>query len=821
MPLVPFIAVRLAFPLRCISFLRKIKSQHGPSYYILPELPPSNQNASSAFGLNELPSPTSVTPGGAFNDFSRLLVEYQLSLSRLSESLKKGDFPSSFSILHALEEIFYPVEHAFQILQSIPSYNADPVWLVILGRLFRKWKNCRADCFCLDPQIYRALLTSLSSQDLTRSEKGLLLTLINDCWEHGADISLEASGTHNPQNSPTSNNLQSTTQISQAQEKLDRLRDVRSSLEEEERLFQSMVVACSSVIGAPQAPYSGRLPDPSEIDFLIGSPYFPVAESDLAPSAPDWLPDALGGRQNGGHVADMRLNIASDFAVQTLLQHCSTRQVRETVWLNRVKRCSLRYFGGASGHHASNDARMQDIRRLRHELARFMGCVDWLHLLWRNKHVRSPESPESLIYDILEPLRTSLKPAAQTELQLLSEWSTSNLGLRSGKLEPWDIDYAVEQYNFAGTYPQLNARIRPPTGSLDTYVYSLLNQLANLFQLQLVPQPDKHNGSSVYRVEDISDGRFFGELILDLFAKPGRSPLFGQSIPIVLATQTRLHESGVCIRPRIGKHSVVALLSRLPENSKVDGIGLQDILSISSGFGGCLQHLIPDGHYHSLTGLSPCISPDIRYLAGDLCSALMFNSILRPVIEQKFESNNSESKFKTYPFGMRPPPSRIVALPILRQLYEARFDLSLWSHDERKRHWVQINESMWDLHLPYGRHRDDSWPTSATNLFGPNSQAGLLYHHIWRHITLYDTLASLQEQGWPANNQSIAVLEVLKRFRDTFLAAPDRLPPLELFRRFRGRPPSHEFMLDALRLQSKPVESPILMDPVVPLLAHE
>lgn len=817
MPLTPFAAVRLAFPLRCVSFLRKIKSEHGPSYYVIPEFPPSDQKASSSFGLNELPSPTSLTPGGAFNDFSRLLVEYQLSLSRLSESLKKGDVHLNVSILHALEEIFYPVEHAFQILQSVLHYNSDPVWLLIMGRLFRKWKNCRADYFCLDAEIYRALLTSLSSsRSLTQSEKGLLVVLINDCYEQGADISLDASGTNNPQRS--SNACQSKAQLSQAQGKFDRFRDVKSTLEEEERLFQSMVVACSSVMGAPKAPLSGRLPDPSEIDFLIGSPYLSVAESDLAPSAPYWLPDALGGRQNGGHVADMRLNIASDFAVKTLLRHCSTRQVRENVWFNRVTRCSLRDFGGASGHHASNDARMQLIRRLRQDLAKLMGSVDWLHLLWRNTHMRSPDSPESLICDILEPLRASLTPTGQTELQLLSEWATSNLDLRSGKLEPWDIDYAIEQYNFAAECPQLKASIRPPNGSLNTYMYTLLNQLANLFQLQLIPQPANDN---VYRVEDICGGGFFGELILDLFAKPGRPALFGQSIPIVLATRTRLHESGVHIRPQIGKHSVVALLSYLPETSKADGITLQDILSISSGFGACLQHLLPDGHYHSLMGLSPCLSLDIRYLAGDLCSVLMFHTILRPFINKPSESSISESKFKTYSFGMRPPPSRIVTLPILRQLYEARFDLALWSHSDRKSHWVEINQSMWDLHLPYEKHRDDSWPTSAAVLFGPNSQAGLLYHHIWRHITLHDTLAALQEQGWPANNQSTAVLEVLRRFRDTFLVARDRLPPLELFRRFRGRSPSHQFMIDALKLRSKPMDSPVFMEPVAPVLARE
>ncbi|KAF5403038.1 Subfamily M3A non-peptidase ue [Paragonimus heterotremus] len=806
-------------PRRCITHPRDVKFDHGPSYYVIPEIPSENLKVLPKLDLEKLPNLTELTPELAFNGFSRLIIDYQLSLSRLSEDLKKGAVQPSFSsVVQSLEEIFYPIEHGFQALRSISTFNTDPIWPLITGRLFQKLKSSRSEYFGLDAEIYRALLVTQSTNaQASQSDKEMLKALINDCRQQGAELSLAASGTPisslskvKPDQREDVNKTTAALNISQAKEKLDRFRSLKAELENELRQFQAMVFASSTVAGSQMAHsrFTGRLPNFSELVYLTGSAHIPVAESDLAPSTPTWLPALLGGRQNGGHVADMRVNIASDVTVKSLLRHCSTRQVRKSVWHSWAQRASIRSYGGSTGHHASNDARLQTVRRLRLGLAQLLGCEDWLALQWLSPHLCSPTSAQSLITDLLEPLRIHLQPIGQTELQLLTEWASAYLDLRGAKLEPWDIDYAIEQYNYAATYCPLQTHVTPPSGSLTKHVHALLDQLAGLFQLRLVPHSNLDNEVPVFRVEDVAatdESAFYGELILDLFEKPGRPVLLGQAISIPMTTRTYLSHTGANLRPKVGHHSVATLLSSFPLTSEKEGVTVQDLLSIAFGFGTCLQHILPEAHHHQLTGLSACLAADIRHLAGDLCAALMFNTVLGPLTATKTVDPKSGAQFYASPSGFRPPPNRIVALPLLYQLYEARFDLALWSHAERARHWTVLNDQLWSTHIPYAKHPEDSWPCSATDLFGPNSDAtaGFQYHHVWRHVVLQDVLAALREHGWPANSQSAEVLEVLKRFRDLFIACKDRRQPAELFREFRGRDPSYQYLLDAIQIRMK------------------
>lgn len=152
-------------------------------------------------------------------------------------------------------------------------------------------------------------------------------SLVYECWRQGADSTLKGSGVHGTKHlhspSPDPGSVEAN------QTELDRIRAVRRHLSHEEEQFQAMVFACSSVTGplVLRSRFSGRTPDPSDLTVMTGAANIPIAESDLAPSTPSWLPSALGGRISGGHVADMRVNLSSDSVVRAVLKHCGTRQV--------------------------------------------------------------------------------------------------------------------------------------------------------------------------------------------------------------------------------------------------------------------------------------------------------------------------------------------------------------------------------------------------------------------------------------------------------------------------------------------------------------
>lgn len=122
-----------------------------------------------------------------------------------------------------------------------------------------------------------------------------------------------------------------------------------------EIIFEHMVVR-SAFVSSPdsmsQATITGRYDNATRIDAQLPSylsnilsansaGYIPVAESDLSASAPSWFPHALGGKEEGGYIKGMRVNLGMDRASQAFLCHCSNREVSSIVF------CSLNilHFG--------------------------------------------------------------------------------------------------------------------------------------------------------------------------------------------------------------------------------------------------------------------------------------------------------------------------------------------------------------------------------------------------------------------------------------------------------------------------------------------
>ncbi|VDP83215.1 unnamed protein product [Schistosoma mattheei] len=267
-------------------------------------------------------------------------MNYQVSISKLSDNIQKGELSKNdTSIISSLEQASFPVEQAFRNLSCLTTLKNDHIWNLVASRLYQKFKAARREYFHRDSTICEALLTlRRSSSKLDEYEKGLLNVWIYDCWSVGTGLLLASNKSGKIISFSELNDIiQETSKTTasphitppNARKSLEVIHDSYVTVEKEEAKFQAMVASCA-VVSLPQyyrSKYTGRVTIPSSLEILTGATDVSVAESDLAPSAPYWLPAVLGGKENGGHIAGMHVSLISNDVVSEFLKHCSTSEV--------------------------------------------------------------------------------------------------------------------------------------------------------------------------------------------------------------------------------------------------------------------------------------------------------------------------------------------------------------------------------------------------------------------------------------------------------------------------------------------------------------
>jgi len=98
---------------------------------------------------------------------------------------------------------------------------------------------------------------------------------------------------------------------------------------------------------------------------------------------------------------------------------------------------------------------------------------------------------------------------------------------------------------------------------------------------------------------------------------------------------------------------------------------------------------------------------------------------------------------------------------------------------------------VWSEFMPLPLHDDDHHPCSMTAIFC-DQYAAAYFSLVWAEMIAADVFKAFDETGLE-NQDKIAV--VGKRMRETFFALGGGCPASETFRRFRGRDPSQDALL--------------------------
>ncbi|MFP5274166.1 M3 family metallopeptidase [Coleofasciculus sp.] len=457
------------------------------------------------------------------------------------------------------------------------------------------------------------------------------------------------------------------------------------------------------------------------------------------------------------------------------MQHSTRRDLREKLYKAFVSR--------ASSGELDNSPLIERILELRQEKSKLLGFRSYAALSLASKMAPNVEAVEGL----LEELRGASYDAAVKDLEALKAFAAAKGAPEASDLKHWDISFWSERQReekFAFSAEELR-----PYFPLPQVLDGLFALIKRLFGVTVTPAdepaPVWHEDVRYFQVADETGGAiaFF---YLDPYSRPAEKR--GGAWMDDCVGRAKLTEAG-------------KTTTRLPiaylicnQTPPVDGnpslMTFGEVETLFHEFGHGLQHMLTKVDYAGAAGIN-----NVEWDAVELPSQFMENWCYdRPTLmgmAKHYETG--ESLPEHYYQKLLAARTYMSGSAMLRQLHFSLVDIEL-----HHRYQPGGEESPADV-----RHRiaktttvlqplpEDSFLCAFSHIFAGGYAAGY-YSYKWAEVLSADAFAAFEEVG--LENET-AVADTGKRYRDTVLALGGGVPPMEVFKKFRGREPSTEPLL--------------------------
>ena len=458
----------------------------------------------------------------------------------------------------------------------------------------------------------------------------------------------------------------------------------------------------------------------------------------------------------------LRLDIPTYQAVMT---HARSRELRERFYAAWVTRASDR---GPNPDRWDNGPLIEDILRLRHEMAGLVGFASFAELSLATKMATSPTE----VIEFLRDLARRSRPVAERELKMLTEYAGC-------KLEPWDVGFYAEkrkQEVFALSEEELR-----PYFPLPRVLDGLFELTSRLFGLTITPGDPPSVWHPTVRYFELSRaGRPVGSFYADFFARPNKR---GGAWMDVCRSRAKLNGHSqlpvaylVCnFNPPVGE--APSLLTHT------------DVVTLFHEFGHALHHLLTEVDYPSVAGIN-----GVAWDAVELPSQFMENFAWRAEVlgEMARHYRTGEPLAGEKIATMNRSRTFLSGLAMMRQIEYALFDFRL-HHEYAPGASARTLDLLAEVRREVavlGAPEYNRFPSTFGHIFGGGYAAGY-YSYKWAEVLAADAFGAFEEAG-------VLDPSTAERFRRAILATGGSRNALASFIDFRGRPPE----LDALLKQS-------------------
>ena len=453
-----------------------------------------------------------------------------------------------------------------------------------------------------------------------------------------------------------------------------------------------------------------------------------------------------------------------------VITYCENRELREEMYRAFATRASDQ---GPNAGKWDNSEVMAEELALRHELAQLLGFDSFADMSLATKMAESPKQ----VIDFLSGLATRARPQGEQELAQLRAFAKEHFGV--DEMEAWDLPFYGEkqkQHLFSINDEQLRPYF-PEQRALE----GLFEVVKRIYGITAKERKDVETWHKDVRFFDLFDetGDLRGSFYLDLYAREHKRG--GAWMNDCVGSMRKA--DGELQKP-------VAYLTcnfNGPVGNKPALFTHNEVTTLFHEFGHGLHHMLTRIDTPGVAGIS-----GVPWDAVELPSQFMENWCWEPdalaFISGHFETG--EPLPKEMLDKMLAAKNYQAALFILRQLEFGLFDFRMHAeYDPAK--GAQILQTLAEIKKQVAVVPSPSWgrfPHAFSHIFAGGYAAGY-YSYLWAEVLSADAYSRFEEEG-------IFNRETGQSFLDNILSRGGSEEPMELFKRFRGREPQLDAMLD-------------------------
>ena len=445
-----------------------------------------------------------------------------------------------------------------------------------------------------------------------------------------------------------------------------------------------------------------------------------------------------------------------------VMTHARDRELREQI--------SRAYASRAFGGEFDNQVNVLGIARLRLERARLLGYATHADYVLEDRMAEKPER----VSKFLERLIAACRPAAERDVAKVAEFKAAKTG--DGTLKAWDFLFWSERLK-EEKYSLNEEELRPyfKLENVIEGVFEHARRLYGLSFLQVRDVPVYHPDVRVYEVSDEATGNFVGLFYADFFPRPEK-----RNGAWMTAYREQGYFGGRVRRPHIG---IVCNFTK-PTESKPSLLTLDEVETLFHEFGHALHGLLSDCTYRSLAGTN--VSWDFVELPSQIMENWVQEKEALDLYARHYETGAPIPVELTE--KIKASANYLAGYSGLRQLTFASLDMAWHGTDVSA---VKDVPAFEDEAIARFRVLEKVPGTNQScgfsHIFDGGYSAGY-YSYKWAEVLDADAFEFFREKG-------LFSREVAERFRDHILSRGGTEPPMDLYKKFRGREPDPDALL--------------------------